>query len=92
MFMNIRLRYSVYDYASRTILLQVLEFKKTTASNIWRNMDLSSGHVFRVVKDLRKGKILDYEKDGRTVHIWLTKKGRKIAINFRDIERVLKNE
>ncbi len=72
------------------ILIYIYENNNTIGNKISRKLDITYSHMFRIVNELEKIKLIESTKSGRSRYFKTTSKGAAIAINLIEIERLLK--
>ncbi len=80
-----------FQEKSKLVLLSLARGRNKSISDVASDVKGSYAHVFNLIKIFEEQNILETEKKGRTKHISLTDKGKKLAEALREFEAVLKN-
>ena len=79
----------------KTIVIKILVYlirnnkKKSFVGNLYRNINVTHGSVFKLVKRLEDEGLLVRKREGREGVLSLTKKGKIVAEKLQEIEEVL---
>lgn len=72
------------------ILIYIYENNNPIGNRISRDLCITYSHVFNVLNELEKIKLITSEKSGRSRYFKITSRGAAIAVSLIEIERLLK--
>jgi predicted transcriptional regulator len=64
--------------------------KEIYASNLAKNVDCTYSHVVKILQQMQKAGLVNFDKQGRLKLLSLTKKGEDVAAYFDKVSTVLK--
>jgi len=67
------------------IMVQLLKSESKYASVLAKEVDCTYSHTVRILQELKKKELVDFEKKGRLKLVNLTKLGKEISTYFRDL-------
>ncbi|MBR9677926.1 MAG: hypothetical protein GOU97_01335 [Nanoarchaeota archaeon] len=67
------------------IMVQLLKNNDKYASVLAKEVDCTYSHTVRILQELKKKSLVEFEKKGRLKLVSLTKPGKEIATYFRDL-------
>lgn len=72
------------------MLVQLFNAKSSIyASSLAKQIDCTYSHVVKILQEMEKASLINFEKQGRLKLLTLTKQGEEIARNIESIRRVL---
>lgn len=73
------------------ILIALGENEKTYASNLAKKADCTYSHTVKILDNFQRIGLVEFKKKGRIKYITLTKQGKELADDLRDVHRKLKS-
>lgn len=89
--MSDRKIFNVFFREKPAMVLVTLKNSKTQiyASSLAKVIDCTYSHVVKILQEMEKEKLVNFEKDGRLKLLTLTKKGEEVADHIDRIKTIL---